>query len=210
MRARRPLTLLWDSASWGLAGWTGLDHCLALGGCEQHPGECSWVLGLTVRLLWASWRQGREEVRESPGLLILGGSCLDSAPSRLGSRTQGTSQRGGGRAALLPAPHFSWAGNWVMAGTPCSCPDARDPETCRRRPDPPAAVPTAQAPFRRGRGVSNPGAIPTTPGNVPRGLGSVLVALPLLSALGRFLPKHPALVGFVKKGLPVVSRNQLN
>lgn len=72
MRARRPPTLLWDGASWGRAGWTGLDDCPASGGCEQHPGEGSWVLGLTVRLLWAGWRQGREEMRESPGLLILG------------------------------------------------------------------------------------------------------------------------------------------
>lgn len=80
----------------------------------------------------------------------------------------------------------------------------------QEKPDPPAAVPTAQAPFRRGRGVSNPGATPTKPGNVPQGLGSVLVTLPLLSASGRFLLKHPVLVGFVKKGLPVVSRNQLN
>ena len=75
---------------------------------------------------------------------------------------------------------------------------------------PPCCRANNPGPLRRGRGVSNPGATPTTLGNVPRGLGSVLVALPLLSALGRFLPKHPALVGFVKKGLPVVSRNQLN
>lgn len=106
MRARRPPTLLWDSASWGLAGWTGLDHCPALGGCEQHPGERSWVLGLTVRLLWASWRQGREEVRESPGLLILGGNRLDSAPFRLGSWTQGTSRWGGGACCSSPRPPF--------------------------------------------------------------------------------------------------------
>lgn len=55
---------------------------------------------------------------------------------------------------------------------------ARDPETCRRKPDPLAAVQTAQALYHWGHGVSNRGAALTMPGSAPRG------PLLLLSAQG--------------------------